>query len=181
MLLGRPHVLAKRHDVDVVGTEVYEARRTAEKVSLLFVSTRLASPPRLTLQRLQELVVLLSDTQHQARLGDDSSLGDLLGHPEHLERLAVLSSTVPDGGREALDGLDVVGVDVQAGEGDGSDVRDLAVEVSSKGLDEDLRSPRKEKRSGRRERSETGRDEKVKKRSRSGTNFCLILLMVSAK
>lgn len=67
-----------------------------------------------------------------------------------------------------------MGVDVQAGESDGGDVRDLTVEVSGESFDEDMRSPgsvKKDEKGGDGGREEGGKWEVRRKEGGSKVSF----------
>jgi hypothetical protein len=154
VFLRRTHVLAKSDDVDIVCSQICR-KETSEGTASdhrfirpLKLKDKIENRRRgqLTLQSLQQLLILLSNTQHQTRLCHELPSRRFLRNPQNLQRLSVLCSSITDRRRQAFDGLHVVGVDVETGECDLSDLGDGALEVAGEGLDEDVRS------SGRHER-----------------------------
>lgn len=118
--LGGAHVLAEGDDVDAGGAQVA--------------------------QRGDDLVLLLAEAEHDARLGDDAvavavvvSALDRLDVLEHGEALAEGGAAVAHVGREGLDGLDVVRVDVEPAARHERHHVQVAPEVAGQGLDEQAR------------------------------------------
>jgi hypothetical protein len=107
--LRRTHVLSKRDNIDAVRPEI--------------------------LERLPQLLLLLAEAQHDARLGDELGVR-LLGDAQHVERLAEVRAAVAHVRRQALGGLDVVREDVEARVCDELDHFRIAGVVADQGFDE---------------------------------------------
>lgn len=85
-------------------------------------------------------MILLTDTQHQARLRDQPFLGSL-GHLEDLQTLPEVGPRITDEGGTVLDRLEIVGVDVQARSCNLFDTGLRPLEVTREGFDQDVWSP----------------------------------------
>lgn len=90
-----------------------------------------------TPQGVHDFVLLLAQAEHDARLGDDALLAPhVLDVLQHLETLPEGGPPVADIRRQALDGLDVVCVDIKTALGDNLDHVEVASEVARQGLDQ---------------------------------------------
>lgn len=126
-----------------------------------------STSPGLTSKGIHDLLLILTDTEHDAGLRHSHAL--LLGMLEDAQTSPECCPPVPDKRRHGFRGLDVVSVHVKARLRYKRDMVQIAGEVPGESLYENLRGPENQRK----------REEGTK--PDMGTHFCLIFIMVSAK